>query len=94
MIEGGLSPTGEAAITVTNRGIPILRGEEDKIFDLWYRSKAAVRLRPSGAGIGLTIARDIVRSHGGELSLRHSTKLPESQSYKTTFVITLPFWGD
>jgi signal transduction histidine kinase len=40
--------------------------------------------RPGGTGLGLAIAREIMRAHGGEISLRDST------GAGTVFVLTLP----
>jgi signal transduction histidine kinase len=37
-----------------------------------------------GAGLGLTIAAELVRGHGGDLSLEHS------DAHGTTFCFTLP----
>jgi signal transduction histidine kinase len=43
--------------------------------------------RAGGAGLGLAIARDLVRAHGGDITLA------ESSSQGTTFRFTLPYGG-
>lgn len=51
-------------VEVADRGPGLPPGEEERIFDKFYR------VRPSaagGAGLGLTICRAIVRAHGGRL---------------------------
>jgi len=55
-----------ARLTVTDNGVGLAPDELTKIFERFYR---APRARDTeGSGIGLTIARDIVRAHGGELT--------------------------
>ena len=38
-------------------------GDEERVFDKFFRSGAA----PRGAGLGLTIARGIIEAHGGRI---------------------------
>jgi two-component system, OmpR family, sensor histidine kinase KdpD len=54
-----------AAIEVADRGPGIAPGEEERIFEKFYRG--ADGSRASGTGLGLTVSRAIVRAHGGEL---------------------------
>ena len=49
------------------RGIP--PGEEDAIFERFYR--AADSQRAEGTGLGLAICRAIVRAHGGTIEARN-----------------------
>lgn len=51
-------------------GIPADRREE--VFKPFFRLDPSRNPETGGIGLGLTIARDIVRSHGGELSLETS----------------------
>lgn len=55
-----------ARLTVTDNGVGLAGDEPTKIFERFYR--AAPARDTEGSGIGLTIARDIVRAHGGELA--------------------------
>lgn len=55
-----------ARLTVTDNGVGLTSDEQTKIFERFYRSPDA--RSTEGSGIGLTIARDIVRAHGGELT--------------------------
>jgi signal transduction histidine kinase len=57
----------EAEIQVKDRGIGIPSGEQDKIFEKFYRVPDGHHLNPQGAGIGLKIVRHIVEAHGGEI---------------------------
>jgi PAS domain S-box-containing protein len=51
-------------VTVTDTGIGISEQELPRVFDRFWQSK---RTNRSGAGLGLAIARGIVRSHGGRI---------------------------
>lgn len=57
-------------------GIGVEEGFEDKIFDEGFRTAAAVQ-KVSGSGLGLTIARRLVREHGGDLVLKNRAKPTE-----------------
>jgi len=57
-----------ALLRVENAG-PAIEGEaRERVFDRFYRVDPA-RGREAGAGLGLSLARELARAHGGELSL-------------------------
>lgn len=56
---------GAVELAVADRGPGIPPGEEELIFEKFYR--AGDRARVPGTGLGLTIARAIVAAHGGEI---------------------------
>lgn len=56
-----------AIITVSDRGIGIPKGTAKKIFNKFYRVDDHFTTRVKGTGLGLTIARAIMREHGGEV---------------------------
>lgn len=58
----------EVVIEVRDRGIGIPPARARKIFEKFYRVDTRLTARTRGAGLGLTIARAIVRDHGGEIS--------------------------
>ncbi|MFN0077965.1 MAG: ATP-binding protein [Prosthecobacter sp.] len=70
-------------ITVANSGPGIPEADRIKIFQRFHRADAA-RNRAEGVGLGLAIAREIARAHGGELELLSSA------SDETCFGLTLP----
>ncbi len=55
-------------ISVEDTGIGITEEERQKIFEPLYRGARARRF-PQGMGLGLSIALDIVRLHGGDLQV-------------------------
>ncbi len=59
--------THEAYCSVADQGIGIADDELELIFDRLYRSRSEHVLAIPGGGLGLTIARTIIRRHGGDL---------------------------
>ena len=58
-------------VKVTDRGPGIAPDEMDRVFEPFYRSRAALSQGVDGSGLGLSIARDIALGHGGQLHLRN-----------------------
>jgi len=54
-------------IIISDRGPGIPRGQEQKIFEPFHRLSNKLSDGVTGTGIGLTIARDLARKHGGDL---------------------------
>jgi two-component system sensor histidine kinase KdpD len=72
------------AIEISDHGPGIPPGEEEKIFDKFYRSNPN---DSSGVGLGLAISRGIIEAHGGHIVAKNR---PEGGA---TFRITLPLEG-
>ena len=58
------------ALSVADTGIGIADGEEEKIFDRFYRGENAKSQQ--GSGLGLAIARTIVEEVGGKIYATHN----------------------
>ncbi|HEU0165271.1 MAG TPA: ATP-binding protein, partial [Thermomicrobiales bacterium] len=61
------SDANGVTITISDLGIGLLPGEEDKIFEPFGRTDEAIKDKLSGLGIGLFIARSIVERHQGRI---------------------------
>ncbi|MEW5978860.1 MAG: HAMP domain-containing sensor histidine kinase [Acidobacteriota bacterium] len=71
-------------ISVEDRGIGIDTTEIPRIFEPFYRGKAAMAAQIRGNGLGLSLVRHIVRAHKGSVRV-------ESQSGKgSSFTVRLP----
>jgi signal transduction histidine kinase len=77
---------GEAAVDVRDDGPGIAPEDLDRIFEPFYRARATATDR-EGAGLGLSIARDLADRNGGRLTV---TSSPGSG---TTFRLSLPRRG-
>ncbi|MBL8661182.1 MAG: HAMP domain-containing protein [Candidatus Odyssella sp.] len=59
-------------ITVDDDGPGIPEDKREEVFRPFYRLDDEKRRSTGGAGLGLTIARDVVRGHGGDIRLTDS----------------------
>lgn len=76
---------GVAVITVGNTGPGIPAGHRSRVFERFYRSDPArQRDRTAGVGLGLSLSREILRAHHGELTLTRS------ESDWTEFTAVMP----
>jgi signal transduction histidine kinase len=71
---GGVTVTLEqgpiyARVDVSDTGAGIPAGEYAKIFARFYRVRGPGTLRTEGTGLGLTIAREIMRRQGGNITV-------------------------
>lgn len=62
--------TGLVTVEVRDRGPGIGTDDADHLFDRFQRGTLANR-RDGGMGLGLTICREIVRAHGGRISIEN-----------------------
>jgi signal transduction histidine kinase len=56
-----------AEIRVLDRGLGVPPGCEEKIFEQFYRAHDSLASGIQGSGLGLTLARQIARAHGGDI---------------------------
>jgi len=61
-----------AIITVEDNGPGIPKNEYSNVFRPFYRIDKSRGLNKSGVGLGLSVAQDIAKSHGGNISLSES----------------------
>lgn len=70
-------------IQITNKGEPIAPGDEEKIFERFYRADKSRSRSENRYGLGLAIAKRIVINHGG--SIKASS---DGKTGTTTFEVT------
>jgi signal transduction histidine kinase len=75
---------GALYIHVADTGIGVKDEEQELIFEKFYRSKDRRIASVAGSGIGLSLARQIVRLHGGEISVKSTL------DKGSTFTLRLP----
>lgn len=71
-------------VSVRSEGEPLSESEQARIFEKFYRGQN-VRRHVAGTGMGLSVARDIIRAHGGDVYLTGS-----SHRGGTEFVLAIP----
>ncbi|ODS33016.1 MAG: histidine kinase [Candidatus Scalindua rubra] len=71
-------------IEVSDTGIGIHKDDVNKIFDEFYRAGNAKTVELDGTGLGLTIVKNLVKRHAGNIDV--SSELGKS----TTFTISFP----
>jgi signal transduction histidine kinase len=64
------SVNGEVEMTIGNTGNGIPKERTGQLFERFYRVRGAARV--PGHGLGLSIARELARAHGGEVELVRS----------------------
>lgn len=70
-------------IQITNKGEPIAQGDEEKIFERFYRADKSRSRSENRYGLGLAIAKRIVINHGGSIKASSDRK-----TGTTTFEVT------
>jgi signal transduction histidine kinase len=84
-VDVGLSCTEDmVSLSVKDSGIGMTNEECGKIWERFYRTTASKKFA-KGSGLGLSIAKELVELHGGELTVA------SKQESGTTFYMALPF---
>lgn len=74
---------GKIILTVSDTGIGIPEDEHAQVFEKFYRVRSH-RERIPGTGLGLSVVKQIISGHGGEISLTSEVDVG------TTFTVVLP----
>ncbi len=82
IVKSGIGESGDVKITVEDLGTGIDPNHVDRVFDAFFTTKA------QGMGMGLSICRSIVESHGGILSV--SPRSPNGSSFCVMLPTTAP----
>jgi signal transduction histidine kinase len=92
--EGGLTITyvvdpSFVKFSVTDTGVGLAPGDEEKLFKKFSRGGRASDLRPDGSGLGLFITKKIVEGNMGEIEVTSPGK-----NQGSTFSFTVPIYKD
>ena len=71
-------------LTITDTGVGIPADQVDRIFDRFHRVPSARSRTHEGSGIGLSLVRELVRMHGGEV------RVQSTLGRGTSFIVTIP----
>ncbi|MBO3458758.1 sensor histidine kinase [Aetokthonos hydrillicola] len=71
-------------VTIANASIDIPASDRSRIFDRFHRGDPARTRKIEGIGLGLSLAREIARAHGGDLTL------DATSNGQTAFTLSLP----
>lgn len=81
----GISKTpSHLELRILDRGPGVPPGCEERIFEQFYRAHDSLSSGIQGSGLGLTLARQIVRAHNGEI------RYEPRQGGGSAFIVTLP----
>ncbi|MCY1016117.1 ATP-binding protein [Pyxidicoccus sp. MSG2] len=75
---------GQAVLTVQDTGVGIPEEELPRVFERFYRVRSTEGRSHEGTGIGLALVQELVRLHGGSVSV--TSRLGEG----STFTVRLP----
>ncbi|MGB7819566.1 MAG: ATP-binding protein, partial [Ornithinibacter sp.] len=85
----GARRVGETVeVTVTDQGQGIPAGEQERIFERFYRVDAARSRATGGTGLGLAIVKHICANHGGDVAVW------SQEGRGSTFTMRLPAAAD
>jgi signal transduction histidine kinase/DNA-binding response OmpR family regulator/ligand-binding sensor domain-containing protein len=71
-------------IIINDSGIGIAERNLDKVFDQFYQVKDNLKAAVGGTGIGLSVAKEMVKIHGGKISVE------SSEGVGTSFIVKIP----
>ncbi len=61
-------------VRIDDQGPGIPSDQIENVFDPFHRIETSRSRETGGTGLGLTVARSIVRGHGGEIHLKNRTE--------------------
>jgi signal transduction histidine kinase len=76
----------QMVIDVADTGIGIKPEEAERVFDKFYRSDDPRVEKITGTGLGLTLAREVIRLHGGDVTVQ--SELNHGSTFTATFPVS------
>jgi signal transduction histidine kinase len=84
IVDQETAPLPHVKIQILDCGLGVPSGCEEKIFEQFFRAHDSLSSGIQGSGLGLTLARQIVRAHGGDVIYRPRI------GGGSCFIVTLP----
>jgi signal transduction histidine kinase len=78
----------QLTVSVKDTGIGIDDADQGRIFDRFYRGNDGRVTHITGSGLGLAMAREAVRLHGGDIEVE------SRRDCGSTFILTFPVRSD
>jgi len=82
------SREGTVTVEVEDHGVGISSDETEKIFDRFYRVGDPLTRSVKGSGLGLTLVKEILEAHGGQI------RVESSPGKGSTFFMDLPVYPE
>ncbi len=89
-LEGAIAVTlradgGQAELTVTDTGVGLPADQRERVFERFHRVEQQAGRSVEGSGIGLSLVRELVRLHGGDI-----TAGSNPVAHGTAFTVRIP----
>jgi signal transduction histidine kinase len=84
IVRAGRLRGGAVLLTISDEGPGVPEDERDRVFTRFYQTEAGRAAHGKGVGLGLTICREIVSAHGGEIWVS------DNEPRGSTFCVLLP----
>ena len=77
-------------LAINDTGVGIEPGDQERVFERFYRGEDPLVLASAGTGLGLSIVRYLIELHGGQIWVNSTGKSGEG----STFAFTLPVFEE
>ncbi|KAK8861422.1 hypothetical protein IAR55_002241 [Kwoniella newhampshirensis] len=79
-----------AEVSVIDTGVGIPQDELDQVTDWYHRATNAIHTGTQGSGLGLALAKELLRLHQGELIVQSQTTEESGGPHGSTFTARIP----
>ena len=86
-MSGSVDGRGKVTVMVSDSGVGVPRWETRRIFERFHRSQNPNSTHPRGMGLGLYICDEIMKAHGGGVSVT------DNEGGGSVFILTFPDLG-
>lgn len=81
---------GRAEVAISDTGFGIPKDEIQHVTDWYHRATTAVHAGTQGTGLGLALAKELVKLHEGELKVASQIKTASGGPHGSTFTVSIP----